>query len=462
VIGNSKYQKVPALKNPGNDAQAVASALKDDGFLNPVTAADLEYKQINDQFDSFLKTIVPGDAALFYFSGHGAQLDGENYLIPTDFTLETAQQLPYRSFAASQVIKAFLDKGASVVIVILDACRDNPFLATKGIGGGGLAPMSGPSVLVAFAAAPGRQANDSPGLANSLFTTYLLEGMKQPGQDIVLMFRDVRNHVLQASNGTQFPFVSDGTTGVFTPHRTTVPRKNLGLDTDALFSAFAYTADLHTLGQIVTSSPEGRQADLLNHKLATLYASAINPVSIVTPARQELRSPSELDALREQADREFKKGNFTTAISSYDKILARKPGDLWAIYDRGNCHLQLKEYASAAADFNAAIISNPDYSWAHYNLGVTLQLSGDARAAIVQYTKALDLAPGYAEGYTNRAVAFSQIGDNTSAMRDVNKTLSSNATYAPALFLRSELRRLSGEETGSKKDLDGAVAASRR
>jgi hypothetical protein len=211
VIGNGAYT-AGALRNPVHDAQDFGKALVDLGFDTTVLT-DLDGLRLDRGVRDFAARVQPGDVTVFYYSGHGLQVGGQNYLVPVNFSAGVEADVPYQAYAANRVRDLLHTRGARLSILILDACRNNPFQGLRAIGGG-LAGMSGEGTFVAFAADEGRAASDNPGERNGLFTKYLLQEIRLPGH-IEDVFRRVRADVLQASGGTQHPFTSSGIVGEF-------------------------------------------------------------------------------------------------------------------------------------------------------------------------------------------------------------------------------------------------------
>ena len=190
VVGNAKYAHAPPLANPHNDAQDIAAALRGLGFTVEL-AVDLERSEFGSRVTAFAKQTRGADAALFFYAGHGLQVDGENYLLPVDAVLEDETQLPFHAVGLDAVLRGMR---SSANLVFLDACRDNPFrgkvAASMGSRssavGRGLARVNRSAyrgVFVAFATAAGQTASDGDG-RNSPFTAALKKHIAKPGLEI--------------------------------------------------------------------------------------------------------------------------------------------------------------------------------------------------------------------------------------------------------------------------------------
>ena len=208
VIGNSSYAGNAALTNPGNDAQAMASALKQLGF----TVVELRNGGKSEMTEALSKvrSALSGKqgVGMLYYAGHGLQLDWRNYMVPVDAKLSSAADVIAQAVDVNSVLEAFKSAGNRMNILVLDACRDNPFAATAS--GKGLAPVDAPpGTFLAYATAPGNVAQDGDAKGgNGLYTQYLLEELKRPTTRIEDVFKRVRLNVRQQSQGRQIPWES--------------------------------------------------------------------------------------------------------------------------------------------------------------------------------------------------------------------------------------------------------------
>ena len=205
VVGNDAYRAQSALRNAVNDARAVASVLGEVGFA--VTRVENASRaRLTSALSSFAGSLRGDDVALFYFAGHGVQVDGVNYLMPTDYAGQSSSALRFDAVSASDV-QEMLGR-ARVAMLVFDACRNNPYRGVRG--GTGLAPMEARGTLVAYAAGAGEVAADAaPGASNGLFTAKFVEALRTPGLTAADLFRRVRRDVHEASNGEQWPAVYD-------------------------------------------------------------------------------------------------------------------------------------------------------------------------------------------------------------------------------------------------------------
>ena len=217
VVGNGDYPSAP-LRNPVNDARDLAAALHDSGFevikLENATLRQLR-AAVRDFGDRLKKE---GGVGLFYYAGHAMQLKGSNYLIPVGAQIEREDEIEFESLDVNMVLEKLDAAGNRFNIVILDACRNNPFARAFRSTAQGLAQMDAPSgTVIAFATSPGSVASDGPG-RNGLYTQHLIEFVARPGLKIEDVFKQVRSAVRRDSNGQQIPWESTSLEGDFYFH----------------------------------------------------------------------------------------------------------------------------------------------------------------------------------------------------------------------------------------------------
>jgi hypothetical protein len=219
VIGNAAYQNTAPLNNPSNDATDVAGVLQRLDF-EVVEGRDLDKRAMERLIRQFGTKLAGADVALFFYAGHGLQVGGQNYLVPTDARLVAEGDVDFESLPLNLVIKQ-MEREAKTSIVMLDACRDNPLsrnlartMGTRSAAvGQGLAEVrTGVGTLIAFSTQPGYIALDGQG-RNSPYTEALLKYAEVPGKDVSGVLVDVRNDVLKATNGKQVPWEHTSLTG---------------------------------------------------------------------------------------------------------------------------------------------------------------------------------------------------------------------------------------------------------
>ena len=296
VIGMSKYQQVPQLANPVRDADAMTALFKKAGFDVVDSKRDLGIADLRRVIRDFSETSRDADISVVYYAGHGIEVDGTNYLVPADAKLLSDFDVEDETISLDRVLKA-LDPVKRLKLIILDACRDNPFaksmkrsVASRSIGRG-LAKIE-PAMsdtLIAFAARAGAVASDGEG-QNSPFATALVKYIAEPGLDLRLAFGRVRDDVLKSTGNHQEPFVYG----------------SLGGETMALVPQAAKTVDPEAEARIdyelaaQVGTKEAWDSFLASHGTG-LYANLARAQNNKLGAAQEARSRAD-DARREAED----------------------------------------------------------------------------------------------------------------------------------------------------------------
>jgi len=226
VIGNGAYRVGP-LKNPVNDAQAVAAQLKTLGF-DVLLRENTSLRDMIEAFRQFSISAQNARVRVVFYAGHGVQVKGRNYLLPVDTEIRSEDEVPAKSADLNELLDRLGAMRHGINIVILDACRNNPFsgaeilgpdgrrLKFRGATPAGLAPVEAPlGSMVAFSTAPGGVALDNPGDKNSLYTKHLIGSMQTPGLPVEMMFKQVRLSVARETGRVQVPWESSSLTGDF-------------------------------------------------------------------------------------------------------------------------------------------------------------------------------------------------------------------------------------------------------
>ncbi len=217
IVANSRYTNATSLSNPGADARLIAASLKRAGFDSVDIQFDLARAPMESALRRFGATAEGADVALIYYAGHGIEAGGQNYLIPVDAKLERDRDLEIEATRLDTVL--LMGEGARMRIIVLDACRNNPFIAsmqrtmrTRSVGRGLAAVEPDGETLVVYAAKAGATAADGTG-TNSPFAEALAKRIVQPGLEISLLFRSVRDDVLAKTGRTQEPFTYGSLSG---------------------------------------------------------------------------------------------------------------------------------------------------------------------------------------------------------------------------------------------------------
>jgi Caspase domain len=278
VIGNGSYKQAP-LENPANDARAIAKSLKESGFsVTEVIDQDREQmKAAVLAFSSLLQAAKqPG---LFYFAGHGVQLDWRNYLLPVNQPFNNADDVRNHALDITDLTKGFQTAKNGTNIIILDACRDNPF-GSNGTVPKGLTQMDAPTnTFLAYATAPGQTARDAGTGANGLYTENLLKEITREGAKIEDVFKRVRLNVRLQSNGEQIPWETTSLENDFYFRRPLSARalsdKDLEEDFEtqlAQWQQIKLSRDVRVYEDFLGKYPSGKFAELAHHRLERILA----------------------------------------------------------------------------------------------------------------------------------------------------------------------------------------------
>lgn len=296
VIGNAAYKESP-LSNPVNDARDIAQSLSGLGFevIYKQNASQAEMKSAIREFGN---KIVKGDVALFYFAGHGAQVNGENYLVPVDAVITKEEEVEYESVNAGLVLAQMASAANKLNIVILDACRNNPFARSFRSQTRGLAQISASAgTIIAYATEPGSVAADGKG-KNGLYTEELLKTMRTPGLKIEDVFKQVRVAVRNRSQGKQTPWESSSLEGDFyfiqprdnNPQvvervETPVETADVSLVEMKFWESIEKSNDPKDFEAYVRKYPNGNFVELANNRVKSLEAAKkISPVDPASPS----------------------------------------------------------------------------------------------------------------------------------------------------------------------------------
>ena len=355
VIGNSDYSKAP-LKNPVNDANDVAAALGRLGF-QVTLRTNVNRVQMRTAVRDFGVALRKGGVGLFFYAGHGVESKGKNFLIPLGASLGSEFELEDEALDANSILRAMEEAGNPTNIMIMDACRDNPFARSWRSASRGLAQMNAPSgSFIAFATAPGSVAADGDG-RNSPFTKHLLSSLSQPDLDIDRVFTRVTAAVARDTGRQQVPWKSSSLTGAFSfsgdlsvasvsPVPSTVPAPVAVADptvNDRVFwESVKDSRNPEELAAYLAQFPRGLFAPLAATRLRSLQASEATSVAAVRPPPDSAAALSAQDAYRQGkklADQSSPNRNDAEAVrlfrSAAERGLADAQVDLGLMYEGG-------------------------------------------------------------------------------------------------------------------------------
>ncbi len=415
IIGNGSYVDVP-LRNPVNDATDMSSVLKSLGF-EVLFYTDLDQNGMKKAIREFgSKLRANGGVGLFYYAGHGVQVKGINYLIPVRAQVNSEEEVEYEGVEAGLVLAQMEAAKNEMNIVILDACRNNPFARSYRSAEKGLAQLNAPSgSLIAYSTAPGSIASDGTG-RNGLYTQELLRQMKVPGVSIEEIFKQVRIAVRRLTSEKQTPWESSSLTGAFyfsgarDPGRpeakTTSPE--IAVDSsveDEYWNNIQGRSDPKLFEGYLSEFPRGKYAALARQRISTYEARD----ETGTTATQYLNRGTDA----------FGKGRHDDALRDINRAISMAPDLAGAYFVRGNVYLfGRKAYVRAIADFDRCIELDASYTGCYNGRGVANHELKNYSKAVADFSVSIQLNPRWAPAYTFRASSYDKLGDSTKAAAD--------------------------------------------
>ncbi|MDJ0921445.1 MAG: caspase domain-containing protein [Henriciella sp.] len=432
VIGNGAYQNVPALPNPGNDAADLAEALTLAGF-EVIEGRDQTHQEMMQTIREFVELLDGASTGFFFYAGHGLQVDGRNYMLPVDTVLRNEQALQFEAVDMNLVL-AQMEREPRVNVIVLDACRDNPFAASlqRSLSGGGLAPMETEAVgtLIVYSTQPGATAADGTG-RNSPFTHAFLQHANTPGLELQQMMRRVRASVIDETGNAQVPWDHSSLTGdVFL-----VPPPE-GVDSDAaaiaplelsdsqiqlqLWNDAKSSQSIAELTAFVEQYPEGpfrsaaeariRGLELEARQSGDTVADAVSRQVAYGVAIEEPKEPYEFYANARVYEL---RGDAANAVRMYEKYLTFSPDYVDPHYQYQR-YLRATEGRTAAREiYNEMKFDRPDDRTLQYAAAL-LQSPGQRK---VQLEAFLDHHPDFAPALYALSLDYSQrrLGAQTTA-----------------------------------------------
>lgn len=325
VIGNSRYADAP-LRNAVADAQDIAAVLRAAGF-QVMLREDVNLRAMTEAVRAFGDSLRADSVAVFYYAGHGVQVRDRNYLIPVGADIRREDEIPYAALDVNQVLDKLERADSRVNIVILDACRNNPFARAFRSPSQGLAQMDAPvGTLIAYATAPGRLAIDDDGGRNGIYARHLLPNIRVRNLPVELMFKRVREGVIRESKSMQTPWESSSLRGDFTffdgppapslaaseaerlPGGVAIAQPSapllesrMSVD-DALWSALKDSSNPAEVAIYLNRFPSGRHADDARARLGELLGSGKPPSASAKPSVEE-----ELDTIDQKHKQELQR-----------------------------------------------------------------------------------------------------------------------------------------------------------
>ncbi|MEP7213470.1 MAG: caspase family protein [Acidobacteriota bacterium] len=358
VIGNGTYSDAP-LKNPPNDATDIAAALRLMGF-EVMAYTNLDQTGMKRAIREFgTKLRAKGGVGLFYYAGHGVQVKGTNYLIPVGATVNNEEEVEYEAVEAGLAMAQMEAAKNQMNIVILDACRNNPFARSFRSADKGLASIDAPAgTMLAYSTAPGSVASDGVG-RNGLYTQELLKAMRTTGLSIEDVFKRVRISVRSATTDKQTPWESSSLTGKFYftgGDAATVAAPATSADTVAyekeFWESMKNSTDARDFEEYLTNYPGGVFAPTARLKLRKLSENQAPPTGETTRSEGTSGGYSELFT---KADEALQKNDSVTAIDLLKKAIAADPTKTGAYEKLANIYYEQVDPVNAPPAMIAAL-----------------------------------------------------------------------------------------------------------
>jgi uncharacterized caspase-like protein/tetratricopeptide (TPR) repeat protein len=489
VIGNSAYKHALELANPRHDAEDIAITLRALG-IEVIKGVDLDKSAMDREIRKFSMALSGADVGIFFYAGHGLQVNGNNFLVPVDAELSTAAALEFE-MVRLDLIQRIMEAETKTNILFLDACRNNPLsrnlaraMGTRSaaIGRGLAAAESGVGTLISFSTQPGNVALDGDG-RNSPYAGPLAKGLAKPGEDVLSILTGVRNEVLAATGDKQVPWENHALRARFyfnpvaasasiqpTP-QSDAPGANMS-EAERAWSATRDSKDPALLEAFLRRFGDSFYGDLAKSRLdeikRTKVAAVVSPTGppelattdcqttrafdVVNRACTDIigRFPTLAAAYAVRGNTYRTRQNYENAVTDLSKALELDPKDAFARSRRGLTYLNKRDEA-AAADLDQVIAITPNRASEFEARGSAYSGKKEYDRAIADFTSAIELDPKYTLAYSNRGNASLNNKDFDRAILDLTRAIELDPKYAVAYSTR-------GSAYFGKKDYDRAIS----
>jgi len=444
VIGNAEYGENENgwLKNPVNDARLIASTLKDIGF-DVLLYENLKNRdETSEAVRGFGKQLENYDISFIYYAGHGIQIDGLNYIIPTEAELRDEFDVSTRCMPVQDIMRWLGNKTdkEQVHILVLDACRDNPFERawSRGVKGSGLAEIEDVSsgVLIAYSTRIGKTAADGKGI-NSIYTTSLAKHLSTEGITIESIFKRTKTEVENITNKNQQPVEVSYLTGediylLKKDHSHSI--ENI----DDLINKAKYIDALESISGLI-------KLDDSNSEFYYTRARIYNNMELSEKALINLSHAIELNSnqdkyyiLRARIHSEYS-NEYNKALIDFSSSIELNPENPDSYYYRTGIYEELKEYDRALNDYNKAIMLNPENPNYYYARAILYKKLGEFDIALDDYNKAIELDPEDLDYYYARALLYEELEEFDKALENYNKAIELDPEDSGSYYARAIL-----------------------
>ncbi|MDR2194945.1 MAG: tetratricopeptide repeat protein [Treponema sp.] len=423
VIGNADYRYINKLNNTIKDARDIAAALVQLGFQ-----VDLWLDVTKEQFADAVKAHTarlaadPQSEGFFWFTGHGAQVQGENYLLSTDIRAGSPQELRKNSVSLNQLLRECEAARNRVNILVVDACRTDPFPASaRSFRTNGLAAVRDVpgDIVIMFSTAPDDVASDGPAGKNSPFAQAFLKhiGSSEP---VNMMAPDVVRETMIITEGEQRPFMNGS---IITNKYYSLNPARTGAS-----SPVASTPALGNAPQTAASAPAS------------------------TDARADAAPEVTAEMMNKTGIALFAGGEFDQAITAFTLAVTMKPEYAEAYYNRGLVYYAIKAADRALDNFNEAIRLDKKYAAAYFNRGLAYADKGDYARALADYSETIRLNPAHAKARNNRGNVFVALKEYEKAIADYTEAIRLNPMSIAAYRNRGSVYRIQGKRNNADAD----------
>ena len=365
VIGNSNYTQSSPLPNPVNDANLMARTLEAAGF-EVTKLLDADLRTMKKALIKFGRTLrKKTEAGLFYYAGHGIQVGGENFLIPVNASIADEDEIELEGIKLNSFLRVMRSSAASVNIVVLDACRNNPFARSFRSASRGLAPVDAPKgTYIAYATAPGDVAADGDG-DNSPYTKALAAAMSVRGIAIENVFKQARKSVLDETNNLQVPWETTSITGDFYFHKSEKTPKPISTptvatnDAEKFYSQIKDTNSIEILKTFAAKFPKSFYTTLVNVRIGELERKQ---AALEATKRKTIANPGETNrfAKLKKADASWKLLKGSNDVKALTKFVEEFSDTAFAALATGRIELLAAKTAAKAASIASSTQLNDE------------------------------------------------------------------------------------------------------
>ena len=447
VIGNDNYPG-NQLKNAVNDATSVSSGLKSMGYSTTLVT-NVPRQAMESAISTFAEGLNHGDTAVFYYAGHGLQVNGENYLVPTDFKVAGPADVKYQGYSLSTLLNEFTAHGATTEIVILDACRNNPFRGTRSLQEGWASVATSEGTLIAFGTSPGSTASDDPNSSHGLFTQELLKYLTSSSLSAEAMLQQVRQDVIRASDGTQVPWTASSLTGSF--------HFKPGLD-----SAMAPLPALSSSAGDGASVISGRSVGAIPASKSNHFTASSMYANQPLPESRNIDSGNQKDyyPLLARAATLAQGGDYSNSVRTLKAVLELDPRSALALRILGLVFNLMGQHGKSVAALTRAVAIDPQDAKSYYYLCL-VRSGSDASDAVEDCEASLGIDPKNPNTHLGLANALLDLGDLDRARAEAQQAIQMDPHSALGYSVLGKILAKHGDMTGAQENYSHAIAMNR-